>query len=64
MNRPTKHWSAMLAALALTMAAPAYGQESTGDPFLDAMMKDQQTAQQETYEVVCYGSIKQPFIFN
>ena len=51
MNRPTKHWSATLAALALTIAAPAYGQESTGDPFLDAMMKDQQTAQQETSSV-------------
>lgn len=51
MNRPTKHWSAMLAALALTITAPAYGQESTGDPFLDAMMKDQQATRQETSSV-------------
>ena len=48
MNKPTLHWSAALTALALTMAAPALAQESTGDPFLDAMMQDQQSAQQET----------------
>ena len=49
MNRPTMHWSATLAALALTISAPAFGQKSTGDPFLDAMMKDQQQAsRQET----------------
>ena len=48
MNRLTMHWSATLAALALTISAPAYSQESTGDPFLDAMMKDQQSARQET----------------
>ena len=47
MNKPTMHWSATLTALALTLAAPAFGQESTGDPFLDAMMMDQQTAQEE-----------------
>ena len=51
MNRPTMHWSATLAALALTISAPAIGQESTGDPFLDAMMKDQQASQQETKTV-------------
>ncbi len=48
MNKPTMHWSAALTALALTLAAPAFGQESTGDPFLDAMMKDQQAAQEKT----------------
>ena len=48
MNKPTMHWSATLTALALTMTAPAFGQASTGDPFLDAMMQDQQSAQQET----------------
>ena len=48
MYKPTLHWSATLTALALTMAAPAFAQESTGDPFLDAMMQDQQSAQQET----------------
>ena len=47
MNKPKMHWSAALTALALTMAAPAYGQESTGDPFLDAMMMDQQTAKED-----------------
>ena len=51
MNRPTMHWSATLAALALTISVPAYGQESTGDPFLDAMMKDQQAPQTETQTV-------------
>lgn len=48
MNKPTLHWSATLTALALTLTAPAFGQESTGDPFLDAMMMDQQAAQEET----------------
>ncbi len=48
MTKPTLHWSATLTALALTMAAPAFAQESTGDPFLDAMMQDQQSTQQET----------------
>ncbi len=47
MNKPKMHWSATLTALALTMAAPAYGQESTGDPFLDAMMMDQQAAKED-----------------
>lgn len=48
MNKPTMHWSAALTALALTMTAPAFGQESTGDPFLDAMMMDQQAAEEST----------------
>lgn len=47
MNKPKMHWSAALTALALTMAAPAYGQESTGDAFLDAMMMDQQAAKED-----------------
>ncbi len=33
--------AATLAALALTLTLPALAQESTGDPFLDAMMSDQ-----------------------
>ena len=37
------HRSAVLAALSLTATAPLAA-ESTGDPFLDAMMADQQTA--------------------
>ncbi len=48
MNKPTLHWSATLTALALTLAAPAFGQASTGDPFLDAMMMDQQAEQKTT----------------
>ena len=48
MYKPTLHWSATLTALAMTMTAPAFGQDSTGDPFLDAMMQDQQSARQET----------------
>ncbi|MBR1982743.1 MAG: outer membrane protein assembly factor BamA [Akkermansia sp.] len=48
MNKPTMHWSAALTALALSFAAPVYGQGTTGDPFLDAMMEDQQEAQQTT----------------
>ena len=47
MNKPTTHWSAVLTALALTLTVPAFGQESTGDPFLDAMMMDQQAAKEE-----------------
>ena len=42
------NWSAALTALALSFAAPVYGQGTTGDPFLDAMMEDQQETQQTT----------------
>lgn len=42
MKLSTKHWSATLATLAMTMAGAAMAQQSTGDPFLDAMMNDQQ----------------------
>lgn len=45
MNKPTLHWSATLTALAFALAVPAMGQGLTGDPFLDAMMQDQQAAQ-------------------
>ncbi len=41
------HWSAVLAALSLSVSAPVTA-ETTGDPFLDAMMADQQAAAQET----------------
>lgn len=44
MKLSTKHWSATLATLAMTMAGAAMAQQSTGDPFLDAMMNDQQAA--------------------
>lgn len=47
----SKHWSATLTAMALTITGTAAAQESTGDPFLDAMMRDQQeTAQQSAAE--------------
>ncbi|MBR4108413.1 MAG: outer membrane protein assembly factor BamA [Akkermansia sp.] len=42
MNMPSLHWRMALTALACSLASPAVAQESTGDPFLDAMMKDQQ----------------------
>lgn len=50
MKLSTKHWTATLMALAVTMAGAAVAQESTGDPFLDAMMNDQRSsgAKQET----------------
>ncbi len=41
---PTRR-AATLAALALTLSLPAMAQESTGDPFLDAMMSDQEAAE-------------------
>lgn len=34
-------------ALAMTVSVPAQAQESTGDPFLDAMLSDQQAAAEE-----------------
>ncbi len=40
---PTRR-AATLAALALTLSLPVSAQESTGDPFLDAMMSDQASA--------------------
>ncbi len=36
--------------MALTVAVPAAAQESTGDPFLDAMMNDEKQAAQESQE--------------
>ena len=47
MNLSTKHWKAVLGSLALTVAMPAMAQESTGDPFLDAVLQDQAKAKQE-----------------
>lgn len=43
MKTSSLHRSAVLAALSLSVSAPAVA-ESTGDPFLDAMMADQQAA--------------------
>ncbi|MBQ8901250.1 MAG: hypothetical protein IJY72_09855, partial [Akkermansia sp.] len=47
MNARTLGWSATLMALAMTVSVPAQAQESTGDPFLDAMLSDQQAAAEE-----------------
>ncbi len=47
MNALPPRWSAVLAALALTVAQPAFAQESTGDPFMDAMLQDEQQAAEE-----------------
>lgn len=47
MKLSTKHWTATLLTLTLTMAGGAVAQESTGDPFLDAMMNDQRSAAKE-----------------
>ena len=44
MNCTPLHRRAVLTALAFSLTAPAWAQESTGDPFLDAMMHDQQAA--------------------
>ncbi len=44
MNAHTPCWSAVLAALALSVALPALAQEPTGDPFLDAMLSDERKA--------------------
>ncbi len=40
---PTRR-AAILAALALTLSLPAVAQESTGDPFLDALLSDEASA--------------------
>lgn len=61
MYKPTLHWSATLTALAMTMTAPAFGQAATGDPFLDAMMQDQQSARQES-KTTTEGSQNDPFL--
>ncbi len=44
MNARTLSWSATLMAMAMSVSAPVQAQESTGDPFLDAMLSDQQAA--------------------
>lgn len=45
MKTPSLHWSAVMAALSLSVSAPLTA-ETTGDPFLDAMVADQQAAAQ------------------
>ena len=47
MNCTPLHKSAVFTALAFSLSAPVMAQESTGDPFLDAMMHDQQAADQQ-----------------
>ena len=41
MNARSLNWTATLMALAMTVSLPARAQETTGDPFLDAMLSDQ-----------------------
>ncbi len=41
MNARTLHWTASLAAIAMSISLPVNAQGSTGDPFLDAMMSEQ-----------------------
>lgn len=50
MTARSQYWSATLMALAMTISLPAQAQESTGDPFLDAMINDQQTAAEDAAE--------------
>lgn len=47
MKLSTKHWSATLVTLAMTITSAVAAQESTGDPFLDAMMNDQRDSTEE-----------------
>lgn len=51
MKLSTKHWNTTLITLAMTMAGATAAQESTGDPFLDAMINDRQTSSQESTPV-------------
>lgn len=44
MNASSSHWAAAMAVLALSL--PATAQETTGDPFLDAMQSDLKKAQE------------------
>lgn len=44
MKPSSLHWTASLTALALSVSLPVFAQEATGDPFLDAMLHDQQKA--------------------
>ena len=46
MNARSLNWTATLMALAMTVSLPARAQETTGDPFLDAMLSDQKKAEE------------------
>ena len=55
MNARTLSWSATLMALAMTVSMPARAQDSTGDPFLDAMLSDQQAAEEAQEKTPAVG---------
>ena len=50
MNTATSRWKLVLSALAVTLAAPAVAQDAADDPFLKAMMQDEQKATEEKVE--------------
>lgn len=45
MTPSPSHWTTTMAALAMSLCLPAVAQQSTGDPFLDAMLQDQKKAE-------------------
>ncbi len=60
MNARTLSWSATLMALAMTVSMPARAQDSTGDPFLDAMLSDQQAAEEAQEKPPAVGDSTTP----
>ena len=61
MNARSLSWTATLMAMAMSVSLPAQAQESTGDPFLDAMLNDQKAeeataAQQAAAEAAMRGA--------
>lgn len=62
MYRTTFHWSTVLTALAVSLSSSSVAQESTGDPFLDAMMKDREAAEAAATEEAVSASADDPFL--
>ncbi len=61
MNARTLCWTASLMAVAMSVSAPVMAQESTGDPFLDAMLSDQQAAEEsEAQRSAASASLRGP----
>ena len=50
MNTATYRWKTLLCTLAFTLSAPAGAQDAADDPFLQAMMQDEQKARTEQQE--------------
>lgn len=50
MRTAASRWKLVMTAMAFTMAAPALAQDATDDPFLKAMMQDEQKATEEKVE--------------